>query len=110
MLNNKGQILVFFVLLIPIFILILILVIDVGNAFSQKKSLDNICNLATSESKNLDNNKLKEFIRLNDNKIDSIIIEDNKITLKKDVNGVLSHIVNIKIFNIEVTCNKERNN
>ena len=110
MLNNKGQVLIFFVLLIPIFILILILVIDVGNALNQKKALDNICNLAVEESSNLDNNKLEEYIKLNDNSIESIIIEEDNITLKKNVKGVLSQIINIEIFKIESTCSKERNN
>ena len=110
MLNNKGQVLIFFVLLIPIFILILILVIDVGNALNQKKALDNICNLAIEESSNLDNEKLEEYIKLNDNSIESVIIKENDITLKKNVKGVLSQIINIEIFKIESTCSKERDN
>lgn len=110
MLNNKGQVLVFFVLLIPIFLLILILVIDIGNVSYQKNALDNICNLASEEAINLDKEKLEEYIKLNDDKLDSIIIEDNKITLKKKIEGTLSQIVNIKVFNVESTCQIERNN
>lgn len=110
MLNNKGQVLILFVLLIPIFLLILVLVIDIGNAMYQKKELDNICSLASEEALNVDDIKLEEFIKLNDNKIDKIIIDENNITLKKQVDGILSSIINIKVFNVETTCIKERNN
>lgn len=110
MLNNKGQVLVFFVLLIPVFILILVLVIDIGNLSYQKNSLNNICNLASSEAKYTEDNKLEEYIKLNDKEISQIIITNDNITLKKNVEGILSSIVNIDIFDIEVTCTKERNN
>lgn len=110
MLNNKGQVLVFFVLLIPIFLLILVLVIDIGNVSYQKNSLNNICKLASEESLNIDDIKLEDYIRLNDNDIDDILIEEDKIRLKKSVKGILSQIVNIEIFDVEVTCLKERNN
>ena len=109
MLNNKGQILVLFVLLIPIFLLILVLVIDIGNISYEKSALNNICNLASKENK-LDNNKLIEFIKLNDDKINNITIDDNSITLEKKVPGILSQIIDIKIYNIKTTCKIERNN
>ena len=110
MLNNKGQVLVFFVLLIPVFLLILILVIDIGNLSYQKSSLNNICNLASSEAKNIDDNKLKEYIKLNDKTINEITISNDSINLKKNVEGILSSFVNLNIFDIEVACTKERNN
>jgi hypothetical protein len=39
--NNKGQSLVMFVLIIPIFLLILTLIYDVGNAIYEKDRLSN---------------------------------------------------------------------
>ena len=42
MLNNKGQSLVLFVLLIPIFVMIMASVIDVGNLISAKTEIDNM--------------------------------------------------------------------
>ncbi|MBQ8681942.1 MAG: pilus assembly protein [Bacilli bacterium] len=42
MLNNKGQSLVLFILIIPILLGIMALVIDVGNAFSKKNEVDNV--------------------------------------------------------------------
>ena len=40
-LNNKGQSLVMFILIIPILLLIMILVIDLGNIIVTKTHLDN---------------------------------------------------------------------
>ena len=42
MLNNKGQSLVLFVLLLPIMLGIMALVIDVGNVFVKKNHIDNV--------------------------------------------------------------------
>ena len=40
-LNNRGQSLVMFVVIIPIFLLIITLIYDVGNAIYEKNSLSN---------------------------------------------------------------------
>ena len=39
-LNNKGQSLVMFILIIPILLFVLIIVADIGNALIQKKDAD----------------------------------------------------------------------
>ena len=41
-LNNKGQSLVMFVLLIPLLMLILVMVVDIGNMVNVKLELNNI--------------------------------------------------------------------
>ena len=40
--NNKGQTLVLFVLILPIIVFIMLLVIDVSNMFITKQELNNI--------------------------------------------------------------------
>ena len=45
MLNNKGQSLVLFILIIPMLIGIAALVIDVGNAYNQKNEMNNAIEL-----------------------------------------------------------------
>lgn len=110
MLNNKGQVLVFFVLLIPIFLVIFVMVIDIGNLSYQKNSLNNICNLTLDYIKDEQNiDKIKDYVKLNDNKINDIKINNNELILKKEVEGLLSHVINIDTFDIEVSCNIERN-
>jgi len=106
-LNNKGQSLVMFVLIIPILLLIMILVIDIGNVIMNKQELDNI-NYLTMEyglehlsESNLEN-KLINMIILNNNKLTevSVNIESNKITIetKKQVTGIITK--RLEIFTI----------
>lgn len=107
-LNNKGQSLVLFVLLLPIMILVLILVIDVGNAISHKQELDNINYLAIEyglehfEDSNLET-RLNNMIIKNNNKLSeiNISIENDKIViiLKRDLKGIIAN--SLKILEIE---------
>lgn len=106
-LNNKGQSLVMFVLVIPILLLVFILVIDIGNAFLQKQELDNI-NYLTIEY-GLDNisdnnietklinmiNKNKELNEIN------VLVDNNKIiiTTKKNITGIFAK--NFKLLEIK---------
>ena len=107
-LNNKGQSLVMFILIIPILLLIMILVIDIGNVIMHKQELDNV-NYITIEyglehfnESDLEN-KLINMIVLNGNKITeiSVNVEHNKIniTTKKQINGIIAK--KIKIFDLK---------
>ena len=110
MLNNKGQSLVLFIVVLPILLLILVLVIDIGRIIVLKQELDNINKIALDygldnlEIDNL-NDKMVEIIKLNNNEIDDINInlENNKlyIELNIDMGGMLSELVDITIFDIK---------
>jgi len=98
-LNNKGQSLVMFILIIPILLLMFVIVFDIGNAFVSKQELDNINNLAIDyglEHITEDNleTKLIEMINTNNDTLKeiSVLVEDNKIkvTIKKNINGILA--------------------
>lgn len=106
-LNNKGQSLVMFILIIPIILLMFILVVDIGNAIISKQELDNINYLTIDYG--LDNidksnieSKLVDMININ-NKLNEInvSVEGNKIkiTTKKNITGILAK--GFKIFSIE---------
>ena len=68
--NNKGQTLVLFVLILPIIIFIMLLVIDVSNMFITKQELNNINKIVLNygldiiEEENIDS-KLEELINKN---------------------------------------------
>ena len=86
--NNKGQSLVMFILIIPIFLLILTLVYDVGNAIYEKDRLSNT-NYLTIEYglNNIDTvteNDLKNLIEQNTSNLKYIYvtIEENQIEIK----------------------------
>ena len=102
--NNKGQSLVLFVITIPLLLIILFMVYDIGNIVLLKEKLDNINYITLDYGLDkLDNNNLKntlnEMIIKNSNDIDKIdiSIENNiiKITLKDKINNKFSIL---KIF------------
>lgn len=112
MLNNKGQSLVLFVIILPILLLILILVLDIGKVISLKKELNNINEIAMNYG--LDNlnkesleDELYKLIKLNKNDIDNveISIDNEKIYIKMDekIDGIFTNFIDIPIFNINLS-------
>lgn len=108
--NNKGQSLVLFVLLIPLVLLILVLVYDIGSMILKKLELDNINKLAldygiTNISDDDITDELKKLIQKNISGINTIEISlDNEkinITLKDSIDNNISLIKDIDMFEIK---------
>jgi len=106
MFNNKGQSLVMFVLILPIFFLILLLVVDLGKMILLRQELNNISYLAIDcglDNQNIE--KIKEVIFKNKDDIDTvdINIEDNKIyvILEDSVDMVIPLFDDIEVFKIK---------
>ena len=106
--NNKGQSLVMFVLIIPIFLLILTLVYEVGNAIYEKDRLSNT-NYLTIEYglNNIDTvteNDLKNLIEQNTSNLKYIYvtIEENQIEIKmeKDAKSIIGKMFNFNLVKI----------
>ena len=106
--NNKGQSLVMFVLIIPIFLLILTHVYDVGNAIYEKDRLSNT-NYLTIEYglNNIDTvteNDLKNLIEQNTSNLKYIYvtIEENQIEIKmeKDAKSIIGKMFNFNLVKI----------
>ena len=106
--NNKGQSLVMFVLIIPIFLLILTLIYDVGNAIYEKDRWSNT-NYLTIEYglNNIDTvteNDLKNLIEQNTSNLKYIYvtIEDNQIEIKmeKDAKSIIGKMFNFNLVKI----------
>ncbi len=102
--NNKGQSLVSFILLIPIILLILFMVYDIGNMVLLKIELNNINYLVIDYGLDKINdsdidNKLKEMINKNKSDIDNIEInianDKINITLEDKLNNSVSLIKNV---------------
>ena len=101
--NNKGQTLVIFIILIPILFMLLSLVVDVGMLQAEKNKLSNICidsleNALSTETvfnQNLDE-KIAVLIRknINDINIDKIEINNGIIylTISKEYKQLFSKI------------------
>ena len=104
-LNNKGQSLVMFIILLPILLLILTLVYDVGNAIYEKDRLSNtnymVVDYALDNIDSIDEDDLNTLILKNDNNLDdiSIMIIDNSvdISLKKNIKGVFGEMFNFNL-------------
>ena len=92
--NNKGQSLVMFVLILPIILMILVMVVDIGKMMLLRSSLNNINYIAIDYGlDNLDRENIvgdiEEVIYKNKSDIDSVsvLIDGGKIqiTLKDNV-------------------------
>ena len=116
-LNNKGQSLVLFILVIPIILGIMALVIDLGNSLTKKNEIDKniefVLDYYLNDNKqeneylendnSIDTNSLKVLLEYNLKDIDTTINTDNEVIIikaKTYVEGIFSKILNIKGFRI----------
>ena len=105
-LNNKGQSLVMFVLIIPIILLILVLLYDVGNALYEKNRMSNTNYLAINYGlDNIDSineNDIIKYIGKNDKSLSKIVvtIDNNEIDIltEKSIRGLFG-----KNFDIDIS-------
>jgi len=85
--KNSGQVLVLFILILPILFMILGLVIDVGLSYLEKRKVDNVINEAIYYALNDDNNVLdntRKYIQKNIDNIDNlnVSLNDNIVEIK----------------------------
>ena len=106
--NNKGQTLVLFVLILPIIVFIMLLVIDVSNMFITKQELNNINKIVLNygldiiEEENIDS-KLEELINKNISVNEHTIRIDNgiiEVEIKKNLQGI---VTKKKIYEVKST-------
>lgn len=111
-LNNKGQTLVMFIVIIPILISIMVLVIDLGSAFAKKQELNNVNKLVIEYGlDNLDQENLESdltsYITMNAKDLSNVkvTVENNTInvTTKAYIDGIISKALNIDGFEIVST-------
>lgn len=102
--NRKGQALVEFVLILPIFILMLFAIVDFGMILSKKNELENISVDVTAMIKNSDNiddiKNLYPNVKINissDDKYTKIIISDDVDIMTPGLNRILGNPYNIKV-------------
>ena len=106
MMNNKGQTLVIFIILIPVIILLFALIISIGLIYVEKNKIeDNVYYAINYYLENKDNNnidlKVKELINKNISDISIDInksIDSIKITVNKKINQYELKITYIGLF------------
>lgn len=107
-LNNKGQSLVMFIIFMPVLLLMLTLVYDIGNGLYEKEKISNVNYMAVSYG--LDNiDKVEEqdlidIIMKNTNNLDniSVNIENDIIDIKidKDIKGIIGGTFNVSLIEV----------
>lgn len=106
MINNKGQVLVCFVLLIPIIFLLLFLIINLGLFSIEKRKMSNtIKSSITYGLRHIDEENiegtLKELIKKNIDEIEELtVLVDNgyiNIRISKNYKALFKHFNNEKI-------------
>ena len=105
-LNNRGQSLVLFIVFVPILLVILTLVYDVGTAIWEKNKLSNVSYLVVDYGldniKNIDENELVNFVMKNTNNLSNISINiDNSvinIKLTKKIKGVIGKMFGFNLI------------
>ena len=105
--NKKGQALVEFILILPVLLLIIIGIIDIGNIFLSKydlnKDLENVISLyQNGEKKELGVYLAKENLFLDENKKNRMIT----LTIKKNIEITAPGLSNILGKNYEITTSK----
>lgn len=108
--NRKGQVLVMFIILLPIFFIIMTLLIDIGNLILTNNEINDVSYMVLEHClDHLDEEDIidtsRELLKLNNKElnIESFKIENNKVYLNVSyqIKGIISNIVNIKLFDID---------
>ena len=105
-LNNHGQSLVMFVLMIPILIGVMILVIDIGNTIVQKSHADGVIEMVLDLAldKKIDENQIRDLLNENIGDNQNIItISDDRIDIESTgyVKGIFSNLFGFRGFYIK---------
>ena len=103
-LNNKGQSLVLFIIIIPIILGIMAIVIDIGNIIYENQELDNINRIvldygldSITDRNIIDNMKNLAYINKDNIDVDIKFIDDEfYIESSYYVKGIFSNIFNIE--------------
>lgn len=104
-LNNKGQSLVLFIVILPIMLFMFVLVYDIGNAIYEKNRLSNVNYMVTSyalDNENISESDIVNLINKNVNGLSNIkvIINDDKvnISLSKNIKGVFGRMFDFNLI------------
>ena len=122
MLNNKGQTLVLFVMMLPLFFILFALVVDIGFVMNEKNKIETIVRNSISNSMKCSectNEEIRTRIidvinkNVNDIEIEKInVTKDNQfiVSVNKKVKGLFSNIINTKYHNVTISYIAETKN
>lgn len=103
--NNKGQSLVLFILIIPMLLGVVVLVYDVGNTVVRKNKINNVIEMIVEDSlnENYEFDEVERLVKYNLNTNNySISVSGDEVNIKVEdyVDGVISDVIGFKGFKI----------
>ena len=110
-LNNRGQVLIIFVALIPVLLLLFTFVVDYATVLYNQNKLNSVNKTAMyyvrDKKDNYTVDKVKELITRNDNSVDILICEEKNnvftIKLSKTISSVFGRIIGKNTYTITST-------
>jgi predicted PurR-regulated permease PerM len=106
--NNKGQTLVIFVIILPIMLIMLTLIVDLGFMCIEKRNIENnVCDSTKYYLENINdddiNNKVNKLLNKNIKNIDKLIINDEEDYIEIKVSKIRKSIYSIITNDIEIS-------
>lgn len=105
--NKHGQTLILFVILIPIILMLLAVVVDIGLVIGNRIKIEEVTKDILTDAYLLDDAKILESFKKNkiDNDKVNINREDDKIKIeiKEEIESIFGSIVGIKKYDIKVS-------
>ena len=101
--NNKGQSLVFFVALIPLLFIIFAFIFDTSLIIRENNRLESITTSAINylAKENKPYQEVENIIKENDKEINILIINNEEISLQKNVDSTFGKIIGFKNYEIK---------
>lgn len=94
--NKKGQALVMFIAILPVILIMLAFVVDVGLMYNAKIKGTNLLEKAIEEKKDI-----KEYFKINDIDIERIETKEEKcVIIEYRIDSVFGSIIGIKEYKI----------
>lgn len=104
--NNKGQTLVLFVVMLPIILLGVCFFIDTGLIIYEQNRLEKLASEVVHYEEQLDDaSKIETLIKKNDKNI-TIEVKDKTFLLEKNVKSIFGQVIGMKEYHLKVE--KER--
>lgn len=108
--NNKGQTLVVFVIILPILLIMFTLIIDLGSMYIEKRNIENnVYDSVVYYLENIDeediNNRINKLLNKNIKNIDELIINKEEDYVEIKVSKVRKSIYSIITNDTEISVN-----
>jgi len=96
--NKRGQALVMFIIMVPILLLLLAFIVDVGLMYNAKIKGRDMLKFAVKEDYDIE-----DYFRINDIEVEKLEEENNCYIINYKIDSIFGSLIGIKTYNIEVS-------